>query len=598
MQVLRRGFFKVPSWPVLAKFVRVQVFRPFSTELLHWQWVSVLACLLVCINPWIFPSRWLSWIRLRFHGYAQNRSRAVWTCVLFPMMIRVALLPAVPVKPPSVHDEFSSLLMGDTFRSGRLTNPTHPFWMHFETINVIQKPTYNSMYPPGYGVFPAIGYLLHNPWIGILLSVGLMCGAICWMLQGWMPPAWALCGALVAALQIGIAGYWMNSYMGVPFPAMAGALLLGAMPRFLRTPAWSTAAIFAIGVVILMNTRPFEGLFFSILCFGFTIFWRWKGAVRKPVIQWPILAPAVLILMLSAVFTVYYSWRVTGNPLKMPYVVNRETYGFPENLAFLPPQQVTYRHQIMRSMHLSQLANRARYTTFGRMLDSWGSRAFILWEFYVGPGLTLPLLMLPWTIRSGKIRKAFYVGLCIAVLNTSQLVGFPQYLSPVTAIFYLLIAGGMRQIYVLAHRKRMLPERWMAAVVLCVACCAGLKLFGESLHFDLTFWEQPYFPQRDKRAAILYKLERMPGKHLMFVHYEDYHSPHEEWVYNAADIDKSKIVWTNSMDPKSDMALREYFRDRQAWVVEPDRDANGFLPVTHKTYDTLGFIAVPASRSN
>lgn len=586
MQFLRAGFINIPSWQVLTNFIRVQAARPFSTELLRWEWIILLACLLVCINPWTVPSRWLSWVRLLIHAYAQKRSRAVLTCALFPVIVRVALLPAVPVKPPSVHDEFSWLLMADTFCSGRLTNPTHQFWRHFETVHVIQKPTYNSMYPPAYGAFIALGQLFGNPWIGVLLSVGLMSGAICWMLQAWMPPAWALVGGLIASLQIGIGSYWMNSYVGgAAAPAMAGALLLGAMPRFLRKPRRGAAVIFAIAVVLLVNSRPFEGVVLSVVSFGTALLWRRKASLGSPQIRWPVFAPAALVLLSGAAFTTYYCWRVTGNPFKMPYVVNRDTYGWPENLAILPPKQVNPRLAILKNMHVVELGNRKRYATFGRMLDSWCTRFVLLWEFFVGPGLTLPLLMLPWTIRSRKLRVVFYIGLCMLGLNTLQLVGFPQHFSPITAIIFLFVTAGMRHIYVLARRRGMPGERVPASLVLYAVCVAALTLFIEPLRIRPgTFWEWTHTASCDARAAMLSKLEQLPGKHVMFVRYGDNHSPHEEWVYNAADVDRSKVVWANALSLQEDMELRRYFTDRHAWIVEPDKDPNGFLPFTKKTY--------------
>jgi hypothetical protein len=580
------GFFKIPSWQVFTNFLQAQAIRPFDTELLRLEWISLLICLIVFVNPWVIPKRWLSAVRRWLHRYAQNRSRAVWTCVLFPMVIRVALLPSVPIKPPSVHDEFSLLLMADTFRSGRLTNPTHPFWQHFETIHIFQRPTYNSMYPAGSGAIFAFGALLGNPWIGVLLSVGLMCGAICWMLQAWLPPAWAFGGAIVATLQIGIGSYWMNSYVGpAPVPAMAGALLLGAIPRFLRKPTWGTAVIFAIGVIVLVNTRPFEGTILSIICAGVALVWHYKHVLGNVTIRWRLLIPAALVIVLGGAFTCYYSWRVTGSPFKQPYVVNRDTYGWPENLAILPAQQLTYRHKILENMHILELSRRDRYTTFGRMLNSWCSRAVILWEFYVGPGLTLTMFTLPWVLRSRKYRRLFYIALFMLSLNALQLMAYPQHVSPETAIFYLLLTAGLRVLYVSARRRNILPERVMAALVLCVASGAAMNLYMEPLHIRPgTFWEWPHWPYYQDRAAILAKLEQMPGKHLIFVRYADYHSAHEEWVYNAADIDKSKIVWANSMGYKEDEKLRNYFHDRQAWIVEPDRDPTGFLPFTKKTY--------------
>src|SRR5205807_256037 len=76
--------------------------------------------------------------------------------------------------------------------------------------------------------------LLGHPWIGQLLTTAAMCAALCWMLQAWLPPTWALLGASLAVLQVGILSYWMNSYFGSSLPAVGGILVLGTMPRIRR----------------------------------------------------------------------------------------------------------------------------------------------------------------------------------------------------------------------------------------------------------------------------------------------------------------------------------------------------------------------------
>jgi len=73
------------------------------------------------------------------------------------------------------------------------------------------------------------------------------------------------------------------------------------------------------------------------------------------------------------------------------------------------------------------------------------------------------------------------------------------------------------------------------------------------------------------RARVLAQLSAMDGKQLAIVRYgPDHNAVMNEWVYNHADIDGSKVVWAREMDGNANQELLEYFRDRRAWLVEAD----------------------------
>ncbi|HEX4084036.1 MAG TPA: hypothetical protein VHY22_03935, partial [Chthoniobacteraceae bacterium] len=264
--------------------------------------------------------RWATRLALR-------PARAVIFVGLVSLLASIGLAIIGGVPAPQTHDEFGYLLLGDTFAHGRVTNPTPPLWEHFESIHQIEKPTYTAKYPPAQGVALAVGQRLGMPIIGVWLTTALACAAMCWMFMAWMRPPWALAGGLMVALHPQILE-WSHNYWGGAVALGAGAALLGAFRRLLRGPRVRDAVWMGVSLMVLANSRPYEGFVLGILVLLALVLWFILDA-RTPtsIVIRRVFAPLLAMILLLAFQIGYYNWRVTENPLVMPYMLHEETYG-------------------------------------------------------------------------------------------------------------------------------------------------------------------------------------------------------------------------------------------------------------------------------
>src|SRR5581483_5388088 len=81
-----------------------------------------------------------------------------------------------------------------------------------------------------------------------------------------------------------------------------------------------------------------------------------------------------------------------------------------------------------------------------------------------------------------------------------------------------------------------------------------------------------------QRAEVEAQLSQLAGKQLAIVHYSEKHYPLDEWVYNAPDIDHSKVIWAREMDEASNRELIDHYRDRHVWLVQPDNKPVSIRP--------------------
>lgn len=316
----------------------------------------------------------------------------------------VAIALATRIPQPEISDEFSHLLAADTFASGRLSNPTHPLWIHFETFHIIQKPTYVSKYPPAQGLILALGQIASGqPIVGVWLSAGLACGAICWMLQGWFRPGVAFVGALLALCRIGVTTYWSQSYWGGMMAALGGALVFGALKRVLSRPRVGPSVVLGIGLAILANSRPYEGLLAGLPVFVLLGHQCWRTpAPERVLILRRVVLPACSIGFLTLLAMGYYNIRQTGNAFRTAYQVYTDTYQIqPIFLWERFREPPAYNHPVIRQILTLGAGNSAQYEYWIRAAaPKIRDHIFNLWSFYCGVALTLPLLMAMAAMRS------------------------------------------------------------------------------------------------------------------------------------------------------------------------------------------------------
>src|SRR5438270_952074 len=498
-----------------------------------------------------------------FHHFARRRTLAAVSVALGVIVMRTALIPVLGVPQPRWNDEFSYLLSGDTFAHGRLTNPTHPMWIHFETFHIIQHPTYMSMYPPAQGLVLAMGQMLGNAWIGQLLITAVMCSAICWMLQAWVPPQWALIGAILATLRLGILSYWMNTYWCASVAALGGALVLGAWPRLRRNLHPRHGFMLALGLVLLANSRPYEGFVFSIPVAIAIVAWFIVRPlqIKKAI---PALGVALVVLAAGAAATAHYYDRVTGSPWLMTYQVNRSQYSAAPYFFWqkMRPEPV-YHHAVMRDYYRGEEREFQRNLTLAGYFQRGTHKFLEWWRFYLGPLLTLPLLALPWIVRQRKMRLP--VAICAAMIAgfAVQTWTLPHYFSPATGALYILLTQGLRHL----HTRGTVGRQTVRAIPILACFMIVIRVAGAATHTPI----EAAWPRGNlERAAVLRELRAMPGQQLVLVRYGPNHDLHREWVWNCASIDSAKVVWARDMGDAKNQELLEYFKSRRAWQLDAD----------------------------
>lgn len=526
--------------------------------------LSVLAYILLRFMPAVVRSpKWLQPI-------LEKNWRPVLLVIAVALVGRTLLLPWVGIPQPHMNDEYSYLLMGDTFAHFRLANPTPAAWQHFETFHVNMTPTYHSKYPVAQGVFLAIGEIVfHQPWVGVLLSTTLMCGAICWTLQAFVPPGWALLGGMLAAVRFAFFSYWVNSYWGGSPAALGGALALGAVVRLFgksqtRRSRTLIASVFAISLLLLATSRPFEGLAFSIPLLVYFAYDLTRGLLRQEVELRSTLLPIALIGVAGLLMMGVYNRRTTGNALVMPYVLNERTYAsiplfFGQTVKRIPPARdpvFARYYEVEAQEHDTAVA-----ATVSGLIGLEVRRIWSDWFFYIGVALSLPFVvgvLLCWKRRDLRLVLAVLLMTALAVAMCS----FTQahYVAPATVAIYVFAISGLQYLW----------EQGRGEQELVAAVCATVVIVSLTRNTPIAAMNAEYrYP--NVRERVTQKLKEQGGRHLVLVAYDmPRHYPGDELVHDRADFGAQTVLWARSKGSGKDTDLCQAYSDRTFWKLTTD----------------------------
>ena len=179
----------------------------------------------------------------------------------------------------------------------------------------------------------------------------------------------------------------------------------------------------------------------------------------------------------------------------------------------------------------------------------------------------LPLVTIGWW---GRFRLTRWLAAAIVVqilVSASVCWIFLHYLAPLVPWLVVLSVLGLRRVFRMFVKvlwvRQSRPQRFVGCLL--AVQCVLLVVHGLRVDNSVGAWAR-------RRASIVRELETCPGQHLVLVRYAADHNVHQEWVYNLADLDGSKVLWARG--ERNDWNTRlfdKYLPTHTIWELEPDR---------------------------
>ena len=407
-----------------------------------------------------------------------------------------------------------------------------------------------------------------------------MCALCYWMLRAWISPGWALVGGLLAVIEFGPLSQWMNSYWGGAVAACGGCLVFGALPRLRGGGRVRYATLLGLGIGVHWLCRPYETMFL-ILSVALFLLPGWR-ALSKP------LAAAALVAL--AAFGISAAPEQAGHGQLDDAAVSAQ------------PVSIRRPNHVYRPADPDTAPSADSGTTTRLRAAIAGSRrrtdnSLAIGD--VGPAES-PSTASSFSRRSGWhcqrflvcLREFRFAWVLLTVLLFSLGTNFypyfyTHYIAGLTCLFALISVVGLERL-----------SRWnQEAARILLFLCAAHFLFWYGLHAsrnnELYVAMTPFetvdainHGDPEGRIAIRRQLEAAPGRQLVFVRYWPQHQ-FQEWVHNAADIDRARIVWARDLGPDENQKLLRYYPDRTRVATGAGRSSAPPAALSALTYQPV-----------
>ncbi len=288
----------------------------------------------------------------------------------------------------------------------------------------------------------------------------------------------------------------------------------------------------------------------------------------------------IALIVAAAAWQGYYDYRAFGNPLTLPYSINRAQYAMAPYFVWQSPRpEPMYRHAAMRNFyHVGELDFFSSVHSASGFLPFTLKKIYLAFQFYAGLVLCVPLIMLRRVFLDRRVR---FLVVCVLVLSAGmfiQIFLLPHYLAPFAAAFYVIGLQCMRHLRLWKPEGKPVGLALTRGMMLLMVLLVGMRIYAGPLHLSPGEWPASgwnfvwYGPAHfgTERARVAEDFEQLPGQQLAIVRYTKFHQPFDEWVYNSADIDSSKVIWAREMDAANNRELIDYYPNRKVWLVEPD----------------------------